>query len=137
MLCPEYFWQYYSPDSLALTIAQNPLTQERVKNFLENSISGVIFVKSTNPRFFGEIQPVGAKFVISITIHPPRYARELTFVHEIVHGIFRAGDWNNSNPQSSAEVMEDLIEKEAKRFYDSNLIFIKKMYAKYEQISGA
>jgi len=122
----EYHWGNYNvylPDDYNLELIERikeyPLSSKLVKEFVDNHIEKLDWDNSVLNRTRIRIADSFGKFniFISKTVDEEEKAEGLT--HEIAHGIYRAGDF-----------YQDIIQKEALRFYSNNRYFMKTLLRK-------
>ena len=124
------FWRDYTPQELESLIKKNPLTEDRVNFILQNKIERIRFSKIATGFF---ITPDNGKYRILIPLQVSLEERESGLVHEISHAYYEAGGPRVSwlNPEwEKVEKIEELIDKEAQRFYKKDKEFVKQLYSR-------
>jgi len=110
------YWKNYSLEELKKLIKEKPLTKERIKYVLQNKIEKIVFDDADTSL----IRPgvVNHKYIIHIGLREPLEERKISLIHEICHAFYEAG----------ALEAEEMIEKEAQRFYKENKDFVEELY---------
>jgi len=122
------YWRSYSIEELADEIKRNPLTEETVIYFLKNNVTSIGFY----PFRGANIIPItDDKVNIGIGLQYPEEERKIALIHEIGHGLYRAGTAENKRIQTEEQfnLFESLIEKEAQRFYTEHKAFVEKIHS--------
>ena len=122
---PVSYYEIYDYKDLAAKISTDPLTPEGITQFLEaNRID--YEMDSTNSEGCGESVAPG-HFRIGIG-SSTQDQREITWLHELGHLIYRAG---GTFRQPHHNYMESLLESEATRFREDHPQFVQEAYLKY------
>ena len=111
-------------NSLEIKINENPLTKEILLSFLKNKVANI---SNNNPRNSAQLTKNGDTYRIDIGFPDNRIEQELSLIHEAIHAIYDALGWVFNPDQKE---IENLIEREAERFYRENEDFVSQIYSK-------
>ena len=120
------YWIDYTSMSLGEKIRGCPLSKKDVLHFLENNFHDIEF----------NFYPTGLlvsnesyKFNICINLRQGIEGQGLSLIHEVIHGFYRAKGVGlfpryYLGEKTEGAIMEDIIEEEARRFYNENKYFV-------------
>ena len=108
--------------SLEERIKMYPLTRNKVELILEKKIKQIQF----RPLFQSGLL---IRNVVVINSSLPEEEQKITLIHEISHIYYRIMGIENRTWEG-----EELLEKEAKRFYDSNTEFVEEIYKRIKEV---
>ena len=119
--CVENIWWGWRVEEISRYINRRPLTQEDFNYFLHERVRNLNFENQQATYMF----PVSSQPILfDILVGIPREERAISLTHEIVHGFYcYQGDPFGPRPSPR----EQVVEREARRFYHENRSFLKKV----------
>ena len=117
---------HYSVDTFKEVMKEDPLDAEMLLDFLKTQVTAVHF--SGHLPCIGYIKHARGEencFEIYIDNHYFNDEKEITFIHEIIHGFYHVS--------GKVQGIEDLIEETSKNFYRENKVFVDNLVIRLER----
>jgi hypothetical protein len=124
------YWTEYTIEEFKELIEEKPLTEEDVIFVLRNKIKKILFSESFT---LSRITPHdGDTYTILISLREED--PKVGLIHEVCHAHYRIGGISPVTPCFGPEnekciKIEEIIENEARRFYEGNKKFVKQIYS--------
>jgi len=122
------FWNDYTSQELEELVKGRPLTKESVNYVLQNKIKEISVVDYVNKNAYA-IPSCDGRYSIIIASNLSQEERSQSLIHEICHVNYRAlgiymGTPHFGPKREEARRIEEILEKEAQRWYRENKDFI-------------